>query len=189
MNRAAALFLLPILLLLVSSAGADNRSKFGLSDPNTPIAISADRFDGDQNAKTLVYTGNAVVRQGEVYLHTDVLRVNVNADGHTADKIYATGRVVVTSTSGTATGDNAVYDVDPRIITLTGHVVLVRDVNVMRGEKLTVDLVSGVAKMVGGQATASGANGGGEKKPGRIQGLFTPKSIENDAGGTNSNTP
>lgn len=151
-------------VLGTADAGDDARAKFGLSDPNAPIALSADRFDADQKNKTLVYTGNAVARQGEVYLHTDLLRV-VAPDGKTPDKIYAQGHVVVTSTSGTATGDAAVYDVNPRIITLTGHVVLTREGNVMRGEKMVVDLVSGISKL------------GGKPSTGRVQGLFTPRTI------------
>lgn len=167
-----------VLASSVAGVGADNRQRFGLSDPDAPIAISANRLDADQKAKTLVYSGNAVVRQGEMYLHTDVLRV-LAVNGHTADKIYAQGHVVVTSTSGTATGDNAVYDVDPRIITLTGRVVLSREDNVMRGQKLTVDLVTGVAKLDGGEPAEPGKADTG-KPGGRIQGLFQPKTIRDE---------
>jgi lipopolysaccharide export system protein LptA len=149
-------------------AGGDAKAKFGLSDPNAPISISADRLDADDNTKTLVYSGNAVVHQGDVFLRTDKLRV-VAPDGKTPDKIYADGHVVVTSPNGTATGDAGVYNVGPRIITLKGHVVLTRGDNVMRSETLAVNLISGVANL------------GGEAKGGRIHGLFTPKASD-DAG-------
>lgn len=170
MVRRTACALLPGVLLLTVSAGALESEKFGLDNPNAPIEVTADRFDADKTSRTVLYTGHAVVRQSNMYLHTDTLRVVV-PDGKTPDKIYARGHVVVTSTSGTATGDAGVYDVGPRVITLTGHVVLTRGDNVMRGEQLTVNLVSGVADL------------GGAPKGGRIQGMFTPKDISNDTSG------
>lgn len=156
-------------------ASSDTRAKFGLSDPNAPINLSSDRFDADQNTKTLVYSGNAVVRQGDVHLRTDVLRV-VAPDGKTPDKIYAKGHVVVTSQSGTAISDAAVYDVNPRIITLTGHVVLTHEDNIMRGEKLVVNLISGVTSL-GGQQPGAAPVPGVKAPVGRVQGLFTPRTI------------
>ena len=49
------------------------------------------------------------------------------------------------------------------LITLTGHVILTKEKNVMRGTTLTVNLATGEA-----QLGAKGAPGG------RVQGLFTP---------------
>ena len=57
---------------------------------------------------------------------------------------------MVNSASGTATGDTGVYDVAPRLVTLTGHVVLTKEKNVMRGAQLTVNLVTGIAQLGGG---------------------------------------
>lgn len=178
MRRAAIVpyFAVAGLLALCAADGTpvDNRAKFGLSDPNAPISVSADRLDADQNSKTLVYTGNAIVRQGDVYLHTDVLRV-VAPDGKTPDKIYAQGHVVVTSAQGTATGEAAVYDVTPRILTLTGHVVLSHEDNVMRGEKMVVNLITGVANLGAGASSSTASPPGS-----RVQGLFTPKSDKDE---------
>lgn len=183
----ASAVLSAVFVTVLAGGGADTREKLGLSDPNAPIAISADRFDADQKAKTLVYSGNAVARQGDVFLHTDTLRVQAAEDGKTADKIYAAGRVVVTSPSGTASGDRAVYDVDPRIITMTGNVVLVRDDNVMRGKVLKVDLVTGVANLDGGVAPSSKDGAAKTGAPGsRIQGLFHPRSFQKDDGGSDA---
>jgi lipopolysaccharide export system protein LptA len=153
-------------LIGVIAAGAAWGADSGLSDPNAPIEVSADRSDADQNTDTLIYSGNVVVRQGDVRLRANTVRI-LAAGGkrpNQVDRIYASGHVVVDAPSGTATGDNGVYDVRPRIITLTGRVVLTRNQDVMRGDKLIVDLISGVAKL------------GGEQQGGRIQGMFTPKA-------------
>ena len=135
----------------------------GMKNPNAPIEVTADNFDADANAKTAVYSGNVIVHQGDVRMRANKVRVNVV--GGKPDKIFAQGRVVVDAPSGTATGDDGVYDVNPRLVTLTGHVVLSREKNVMRGSLLIVNLVTG-------QATLDG----GKKQGGRVQGLFTPES-------------
>ena len=135
----------------------------GLSkhDANAPIQVSADRFDADLNSKEGVYSGNVVVIQGDFKLRAD--KVRVNAPTGKPDKIFAYGNVVFTAPSGNAQGDNGVYDVAPRLITLTGKVILTKEKNVMRGTLLTVNLVNGMA-----QLGAKGMPGG------RVQGLFTP---------------
>jgi lipopolysaccharide export system protein LptA len=151
------------LVLLLGGSAASAANDFGLSkrDTNAPIQVSADRFDADFNAKSGMYSGNVVVVQGDLRLRSDKVRVNV-VDGK-PDKIFAYGNVVFSAPNGNAQGDNGVYDVAPRLITLTGRVVLTKEKNVMRGTMLTVNLVTGQA-----QLGAKGAPGG------RVQGLFTP---------------
>jgi len=148
---------------LVFASAAPAANDFGLSkrDTSAPIQVSADRFDADLNAKSGVYSGNVVVVQGDFHLRSDKVRVNV-VNGK-PDKIFAYGNVVFTAPNGNAQGDNGVYDVAPRLITLTGRVILTKEKNVMRGTVLTVNLVTGQA-----QLGAKGAPGG------RVQGLFTP---------------
>jgi lipopolysaccharide export system protein LptA len=135
----------------------------GMKDPNAPIEVSADNFDANANTKIASYSGNVHIRQGDVRMRANVVRVNV-VNGK-PDKIFAQVGVVVDAPSGTATGDNGIYDVNPRLVTLTGHVVLTREKNVMRGSSLTVNLITG-------QATLDG----GKQQGGRVQGLFTPES-------------
>ncbi|HEX3810208.1 MAG TPA: lipopolysaccharide transport periplasmic protein LptA [Rhizomicrobium sp.] len=148
----------------------DITSAFGGHNSNAPIAVSADSFQGDINAKVGTYVGNVIVTQGDVKLRAD--RVRVSVAGGKPDHIDAVGHVVLVSASGTATGENGVYDVGPRIVTLTGNVVLTKDKNVMRGTSLQVNLVTGQA-----QLQAKGAAGG------RVQGIFTPPPQSNS--GTN----
>ena len=145
-----------------AGAAAENQS-LGLSkhDTNAPIEVSADSFLADINAKTGTYVGNVIVKQGDFRLKADKVHVNV-VDGK-PEKILATGNVVFDAPTGGATGDNGVYDVRPRVITLTGRVVLTKEKNVMRGSLLTVNLVTGNA-----QLGARGTPGG------RVQGLFVP---------------
>ncbi len=154
---------LGVFLLAAGAASAQVTGGFGLSkkDMSAPINVSADRFDADLNAKTGVYSGNVVVSQGEMKLRADKVRVNVISGK--PDKILASGNVVFAAPSGNAQGDTGVYDVAPRLITLTGRVVLTKDKNVMRGSTLTVNLATGQAQL------------GAKALPGqRVQGSFTP---------------
>jgi lipopolysaccharide export system protein LptA len=152
-----------LLLLGAVGAKAEVTTGLGLSkhDADAPIQVSSDRFDADLNSKTGIYSGNVVVVQGDFKLRADKVRVNTT-QGKT-DKIFAFGNVVLTAPNGNAQGDNGVYDVGPRLVTLSGKVILNKEKNVMRGSTLTVNLVTGQAQL------------GASAMPGhRVQGLFTP---------------
>ncbi|HUE65463.1 MAG TPA: lipopolysaccharide transport periplasmic protein LptA [Rhizomicrobium sp.] len=140
----------------------------GNHDNNAPINISSDNFQADLNGKNGTWTGNVLVVQGDTKMRSNQVRVStVNGK---ADKVFASGNVVVDSpASGTATGDNGVYSVGPRIVVMTGNVVLKKGKDVMRGEKLTVNLATGQATLGGGVKSTGNAGG-------RVQGVFTPNS-------------
>ena len=81
-------------------------------------------------------------------------------------RLEAHGGVVVTQKEQTATGDLGIFDMKANTVTLTGNpVVMTQGQNVLRGEKLVVDLTSGVSRVE--------LNKGGQ---GRVQGLFQPGS-------------
>lgn len=126
---------------------------------NAPINVSSDNFVGNFETKVGTYIGNVIVTQADYKLRADQVKVNV-VDGKPS-RFDATGHVVFVSTSGTATGDNGIYDLGPRTVTLTGHVVLTKDKDVMHGTTLTVNMVTGESHL-----TAHGSPGN------RVQGLF-----------------
>jgi lipopolysaccharide export system protein LptA len=139
-------------------------------DNNAPIGISSDSFQADLNAKTGTYSGNVVVTQGDMKLRANTVRISTT--NGKADKVTANGGVVVDSpASGTVTGDNGVYAVMTRIVTMSGNVVLKKGKDVMRGSQLTVNLNTGQA-VLGGGARTPGIAGG------RVQGVFTPNSAQ-----------
>ena len=142
----------------------------GSHNSNAPINVSSDNFVGDLASKVGTYIGNVIVIQGDMRLRADRVKVNV-AQGKPT-RIEATGKVVVNSQSGTATGDNGIYELGPRTITMTGHVVLTKEKDVMRGTKLVMDLNTNLAHLY-----AQGMPGG------RVQGLFIPPPQK---GGANS---
>jgi lipopolysaccharide export system protein LptA len=153
-----------LLGIAVAGTAIAQTSSLGLGkhDSNAPIEVSANSFEADINARTGTYVGNVIVKQGDFRLRADKVRVNV-VEGK-PDKIFATGNVFFDAPSGNAKGDDGVYEVRPRLITLTGHVVLTRAKNVMRGSKLTVNLATGMAQL----------GSGGGQTGGRVQSLFNP---------------
>jgi len=153
-----------LLLVLAGSALAQEAGLgLGKHDASAPIEVSANTFEADMNAKTGTYLGNVIVKQGDFRLRADRVRVNVVSGN--PEHIFATGNVVFEAPSGNAQGDNGVYDVRPRLITLTGRVILTKQKNVMRGTKLVINLITDKANLVAGVPGAQGA---------RVTGLFTP---------------
>ena len=158
---------LVVVALLLSATAHAATSPLPHHDANQPIAISSDNFVAEKNPATAggvtgTYSGNVIIIQGDSRMRSDTVRIVVT--NNKPQKIFFNGNVVVNSASGTASGDAGVYDVVPRLVTLTGHVVLTKEKNVMRGAQLTVNLVTGIAQLGGG---ANGTHG-------RVQGLFTP---------------
>ena len=153
----------PLLFLLLSSAAL---AAAPAHDSSAPIEITSDHFMADNNSKTGTWWGNVIVKQGDMLMHADKVRGHVM--GKTADKIFADGHVVVDSpASGTATGDSGVYDVPRHVVTLTGHVVLKKQKNVMRGSTLAVNLTTGEA-----QLDAKGT------PTGRVSAIFAPAAAK-----------
>jgi lipopolysaccharide export system protein LptA len=128
-------------------------------DSDAPVNVSSDNFVGNFETKVGTYTGNVIVTQADYKLRAD--KVDVNVVNGKPSRFHAFGHVVFVSTSGTATGDTGVYDLGPRVVTLTGHVVLTKEKDVMHGTALTVNMVTGESHL-----TAHGSPGN------RVQGLF-----------------
>jgi lipopolysaccharide export system protein LptA len=83
--------------------------------------------------------------------------------------IEASGQVTVTENNSRASADAATFNMKTQIAVMTGNVVLSQGSNILSGEKLTVDLNSGIARV--------------EQVPGgRIKGVFTPSAASAPAG-------
>jgi len=74
-------------------------------------------------------------------------------------RLEAKGSVVVTQKEQVVTGETAIFDTKANLITMTGGVVLTQCKNVLRGDRLLVDMTTGVSRVE--------VDGGG-----RVQGLF-----------------
>jgi lipopolysaccharide export system protein LptA len=73
-------------------------------------------------------------------------------------RLEAKGSVVVTQKDQVVTGETAVFDTKTNLVTMLGGVVLTQGKNVLRGDRLMVDMTTGVSRV--------------ESDSGRVQGLF-----------------
>jgi lipopolysaccharide export system protein LptA len=87
-------------------------------------------------------------------------------------KIEAKGEVVITSKDDqTTTSDWALYDLPSQLVTVAGNVVLTQGKNVLKGDRLVIDLKTGESRFENTGNTAAG---------GRIRALFMPKQEGGD---------
>jgi lipopolysaccharide export system protein LptA len=159
-----------------------------------PVHIEAATLEVRDKQKEATFSGDVRVKQGDTGLRCKSLVVFYEQDGEAAGqsktlqaatpgpggeqrikRLEARGGVVVTQKEQTATGDLGIFDMKSNTVTLTGNpVVMTQGQNVLRGEKLVVDLTSGVSRVE--------SNKGGQ---GRVQGLFQPGSTGIEKPGSN----
>ena len=133
---------------------------------NEPVKIRAASLEVREKDKVATFTGDVYVLQGDTEMRCKVLVVSYEAETgtRTADTaapgpggdrqirlIEAKGDVVVVQKDQRATGDTATFNMRENTVTLVGNVVVTRGSNVLRGQRLVVDLTSGVSKMDGGR--------------------------------------
>jgi lipopolysaccharide export system protein LptA len=134
---------------------------------NAPVDVVAQRLEVQDRADRAVFVGNVHVTQAELTLDTQRLTVAYSTGGGVQIKrLDASGGVTVRSPSETARGDFGIYDLDRKLITLVGDVVLTRSGSQIAGQRLVIDLDSGRAVIDGGPAGV-GQSGG------RVTGHFT----------------
>ena len=90
-------------------------------------------------------------------------------------RIEARGGVTVITKDQNASGDLGVYDLIAKTITLTGNVVVSQGQNVIHGERVVVDTVSGNARV-------ESNNQGGGTTPSRVRALIQPNQNQNGGG-------
>jgi lipopolysaccharide export system protein LptA len=90
-------------------------------------------------------------------------------------RIEARGGVTVITKDQNASGDLGVYDLVAKTITLTGNVVVSQGQNVIHGERVIVDTVTGNARV-------ESSNQGGGTTPSRVRALIQPNQGQNGGG-------
>ena len=81
------------------------------------------------------------------------------------------GGVTVLTKDQNASGDLGVYDLKTKTITLSGNVVVSQGQNVIHGERVVVDTVTGYARV---ESASSANGGGGTGGPSRVRALIQP---------------
>jgi lipopolysaccharide export system protein LptA len=168
--------------------GVPNAMQGFSQNRDQPIQIEAATLEMRDKKKEATFAGNVKVVQGDTTMTSKILVVSYeSASAATAPaatagnaksaksapiqsatpgpggsssirKLEAKGNVVVTQKDQVVTGETAVFDTKANLITMLGGVVLTQCKNVLRGDRLLVDMTTGVSRV--------------ESDSGRVQGLF-----------------
>ncbi|MCH2547565.1 MAG: lipopolysaccharide transport periplasmic protein LptA [Alphaproteobacteria bacterium] len=150
-------------------------------DAKKPIEITADSLEVMQKEQQAEFIGNVVAIQGKMRITANRMKVfyrtgdQQKGDAQAISSIEVIGNVFMTNTSETARSKSGVYNVDDNKLILKNDVVLTRGENVVKGEVLEYDLITGKSQIVGAGVTTKSPDGnqqGGKK--GRVRGLFVP---------------
>jgi len=98
-------------------------------------------------------------------------------------RIEARGGVTVLSKDQTASGDLGVYDLKTKTITLLHNVTVAQGKNVLHGERVVVDTVSGNAHF---DSNTDAQNGTTAAKPSRVRAVILPNKDAKGGGPTNT---
>jgi lipopolysaccharide export system protein LptA len=174
----------------------------GLSQSSSdPIDIESDALVVHDKEKYATFRGNVKAVQGSTTLRAKELNVHYIGGGSLApgakdetkvaeaksgaeakakgeqaqiSKIEAKGEVTITSDKDqTTSSDWALYDVAAQMVTVGGNVVLTQGQNVLKGDRLIIDLKTGESRFENTGNVAAG---------GRIRALFMPKDAVKGGG-------
>jgi lipopolysaccharide export system protein LptA len=186
--------------------GVPNAMQGFSQNRDQPIQIEAATLEMRDKKKEATFSGSVKVIQGDTTMTSKTLVVFYDsapapaaapaADAKAAAKsapiqsatpgpggsssirrLEAKGNVVVTQKDQVVTGETAVFETKTNLITMLGGVILTQGKNVLRGDRLMVDMTTGVSRV--------------ESDSGRVQGLFQSSGQGAPAvpGGPPSTTP
>jgi lipopolysaccharide export system protein LptA len=164
--------------------GVPNAMQGFSQNRDQPIQIEAASLEMRDKKKEATFSGNVKVVQGDTTMTSKTLVVFYDATPAPAPppnakasksapiqsatpgpggsssirRLEAKGSVVVTQKDQVVTGETAVFDTRSNLITMLGGIVLTQGKNVLRGDRLMVDIATGVSRV--------------ESDSGRVQGLF-----------------
>ena len=165
-----------------SAKGPPNALQGFSQNRDQPVKIEAATLEVRDKQKQATFSGAVKVSQGDTTMRCNSLVVfyeQGGGDDNTGStmkqanpgpggqqkikKLEARGSVMVTQKDQTVTGELGLFDMATNTVTVSGGVVMTQGQNVLRGDRLMVDLGTGVSRV------ESGKNG-----QGRVQGLFLP---------------
>lgn len=162
-----------------------------------PVQIEAASLEVRDKDKVATFKGNVKVVQGDTVMRCKLLTVFYEQQGQqgqaaqaggapmkaaapgpggssSISRLEASGGVSVIQKEQTANGDTALFDMKSNTVTLLGNVVVSQGANIMRGERLVVDLTTGVSRVEAGKGPVKmlihqGAQNGQDAAPSPFQ--------------------
>jgi len=142
-------------------------------DSRAPVDIDGARMDLSDDDREVIFSGNVVIRQANLTLNADRVRVTYTKDAGgnpQVQRLDALGNVRIVQDTMRATARTGYYDVNARLITLLGAVKMDRSGNHLEGERVVWNLNSRTSSF----DARTAANPGG-----RVTGRFTVPQKKN----------
>ena len=139
-------------------------------ETDKPIDIVAERLEVRDRENIAIFTGDVEANQGDLNFKADSITVYYatveGVTNPTVERLDVAGSVRFESPSEYAEADWGIYDVKRRLVTLGGAVMLRRGGTVIRGQRIELDLRTGITKFE--------SSGAGPQDPdgGRVRGQF-----------------
>ncbi|WFU41077.1 LptA/OstA family protein [Bradyrhizobium sp. CB82] len=156
--------------------GVPNAMQGFSQNRDQPIQIEAASLEMRDKKKEATFAGNVKVIQGDTTMTSKTLVVFYESSGSNSGqpapqpaknaksasmqsatpgpggsssikRLEARGNVVVTQKDQVVTGETAIFDTKTNLITMLGGVVLTQCKNVLRGDRLMVDMTTGVSRV------------------------------------------
>jgi lipopolysaccharide export system protein LptA len=188
-----------------TASGIPNALQGFSTNRDKPIHIKATTLEVRDKDKRAIFIGNVHVVQGDTTMKCKTLEVFYDQEGAPGDakaaqpgpggqqqirRLEAKGGVVVTQKDQTATGDTGIFEMRENKVTLAGGVVVTQGPNVLRGDRLTVDLTSGFSRVESDKPGEGRVEGlflthsrpkPGDAKPGEAKGVDSGEAKSGDA--------
>lgn len=138
---------------------------FRNADPDAPVRVTSDRLDLARADGTALFTGDVVATQGQFRMTAPWVLVEyvVNPDGSLGDeidRITAREGVLLVTPEEAAEGAVAVYTPADNTVVMTGDVLLTQGPNTVAGDRMVVDLETGIGEVQGRVRTVLQPGGG-----------------------------
>jgi len=179
-----------------SSASVPNAMQGFSQNRDQPIQIEAASLEMRDKKKEATFSGNVKVVQGDTTMTSKTLVVFYDSGpaqespqpavpkgaksatmqsatpgpggSSSIRRLEAKGSVVVTQKDQVVTGETAIFDTRANLITMVGGVVLTQCKNVLKGDRLKVDMTTGVSRV--------------ESDSGKVQGMFDQSGCGSGSG-------
>jgi lipopolysaccharide export system protein LptA len=179
-----------------AASGPPNALQGFSQNRDKPIKISSASLEVRDKDKVATFSGDVHLIQGDTTLRSKTLVVFYDDESATKEsgakppppiagapdaspisqqirRVEAKGGVFVIQKDQTATGESGVFDMQANTVTLLGNVVISQGQNVVKGDRLTVDLTSGTSRVECGKSQGQC----------RVQALIQPGAMRGEKAG------
>lgn len=174
MNHMRAVrFALPGLLVGLAANAAvaqqqpSNMAQGLSANSGQPVKIESTSLEVRDKSRMATFTGNVKMTQGDNTVKCKVLVVyyedssaapspgtksgpavaSPGGGKQQIKRMECKGDAIITQKDQTASGENGVFEVKANTLTMTGNVVVTQGQNILNGDKMVIDLTTGVTKV------------------------------------------